>query len=189
MGNALQRRAFMKLRKINAGLSLLTTVLFLNHAMFLAVCMLGRKIEDNVGNMPWVLVVTTVLHAGLSILFAILGHKGAEKRECKAYPKMNLSTYVQRASGIGMILLLIVHIAGAANHFKPKMFHAVLHPVFFAVSLAHIAVSVGKAMITLGIGNAKAVKIVDIIMKILCAATWIASVLGFYRCLFLGVVR
>jgi hypothetical protein len=44
-------------------------------------------------------------------------------------------------------------------------------------------------MITLGIGNAKTVKIVDIIIKILCAVIWIASVIGFYRCLFLGVAR
>ena len=29
-----------------------------------------------------------------------------------------------------------------------------MHPVFFAVSFLHIAVSVSKAIITLGIGNA-----------------------------------
>ena len=180
----------MILRKINAGLSLVTTVLFLNHAISLSIWMLYRcGIQKSPVNMPKALMVVTVLHAVLSILLAILGHKGAEKRKCKSYPKMNSSNIMQRVTGIGMLLLLGLHIAGAATHFQPKILHAVMHPVFFAVAFVHIAVSVSKAMITLGIGNAKAVKIVDIIMKILCAVTWIASVIGFYRCLFLGVAR
>lgn len=180
----------MILRKINASLSLVTTVLFLNHAISLSIWMLYRcGIQKSVINMPKALMVVTALHAVLSILLAILGHKGAEKRKCNSYPKMNASTIVQRATGIGMLLLLGLHIAGAATHFQPKILHSIMHPVFFAVSFLHIAVSVSKAMITLGIGNAKAVKIVDITIKILCAVTWILSVIGFYRCLFLGVAR
>jgi hypothetical protein len=35
-------------------------------------------------------------------------------------------------------------------------------------------------MITLGIGNAKTVKAVDIIVKVLCAVTLVADVVGFY---------
>ncbi len=96
---------------------------------------------------------------------------------------------MQRVTGIGMLLLLGLHIAGAANHFQPKILHTIMHPLFFGVCSLHIAVSISKAMITLGIGNAKTVKIVDIIIKILCAIIWIASVIGFYRCLFLGVAR
>lgn len=180
----------MRLRKINAGLSLLTSILFLDHAIFLSVWMLSRcSIEKSAENMPRVLAVVAAAHAALSILLAFLGHKGAEKRRCKAYPKMNISTNVQRASGILMILLFGMHVAGAANHFQPKMLHAILHPLFFALSLAHIAVSSGKAMITLGIGNARAVRVVDIIMKILCVVTFAAAVIGFYLCLFVGVAR
>ena len=139
--------------------------------------------------MPIALMVTTALHAVLSILLVIFGRKGAEKRKCKSYPKMNSSNIMQRVTGIGMLLLLGLHIAGAANHFQPKILHTIMHPLFFGVCSMHIAVSVSKAMITLGIGNAKTVKIVDIIIKILCAVIWIASVIGFYRCLFLGVAR
>ena len=180
----------MILRKINAGLSLVTTVLFLNHAISLSIWMLYRcSIKKSAANMPIALMVVTTLHAVLSILLVILGRKGAEKRKCKSYPKMNSSNIMQRVTGIGMLLLLGLHIAGAANHFQPKILHTIMHPLFFGVCSMHIAVSVSKAMITLGIGNAKTVKIVDIIMKILCAVTWIASVIGFYRCLFLGVAR
>ena len=77
-----------------------------------------------------------------------------DKRKCNSYPQLNISTIVQRATGIGMLLLLGLHIAGAATHFQPKILHSIMHPVFFAVSFLHIAVSVSKAMITLEIGNA-----------------------------------
>ena len=96
---------------------------------------------------------------------------------------------MQRASGILMILLLAVHILGANNYYKPKALHAVLHPLFFAIVLAHVAVSVSKAMITLGIGNAKVIKTVNVIVKVICIATFIACVIGFYLCLFMGVAK
>ena len=180
----------MLLRKINATLSLLTTVLLLNHAIFLSVWMLSRcSIAKAENFMPWVLVVLMVVHAIISIVLAILGHKGVEKRKCKEYPKLNVSTTMQRMSGVFMLLLLGLHIAGAANHFQPKILHAVLHPLFFAVVLSHVAVSGSKAMITLGIGSAKTVKVVDVVIKIICIATFIASVIGFNLCLFVGVAK
>jgi hypothetical protein len=52
--------------------------------------------------------------------------------------------------------------------------------VFFTVALAHTAVSTGKAFITLGLGSAKFVKAADIAVKVICAATLIASLIGFY---------
>ena len=180
----------MYLRKINAGLSLLTTLLFLDHAIFLSVWMLSRcSIEKSADNMPFIFLAVTVVHAVLSILLMVLGYNGAEKCSCRTYPKLNIPTYVQRITGILMALLFGLHLAGAANHFQPKMLHAVLHPLFFALCLAHIAVSVSKSLITLGIGNARVVRVVDIIMRLLCIAIFAASVIGFYMCLFLGVAR
>jgi hypothetical protein len=102
---------------------------------------------------------------------------------------MNVSTIVQRITSVLMCLLLGLHIAGAANHFQPKMLHAVFHPLFFATALVHVAVSTSKALITLGVGSAKLVKCVDILVKGICAATLVAGVIGFYLCLFVGVVR
>jgi hypothetical protein len=120
---------------------------------------------------------------------AVLGHKGAEKRKCNTYAKLNARTMLQRFSGILMMVLVGVHIAGAATHFQPKMLHAILHPVFFAMVLMHLAVSMSKAFITLGIGSAKLVKAIDIIMPVICGITFIGAVVGFYLCLFLGVAR
>lgn len=180
----------MLLRKINAGCSLLSTILLLDHAIFLSIWMLSRcSISKSAGFMPWVLMGVVVVHALISIDLAISGHEGAEKRKCKSYPKMNAATIVQRASGILMALLVGLHIAGAANHFQPKALHAVVHPLFFTVVLAHIAVSTSKSLITLGIGSANFIKAVDIGIKVLCVITLIAGVTGCYLCLFMGVAK
>ena len=180
----------MLLRKINAGLSLLTSILFLDHAMFLSVWMLSRcSIQKSADNLPWLLVGAFVAHVVLCMIFMVRGHKGAESRRCKTYPKMNIPTFVQRITGILMILLLGLHIAGATTHFQPKMLHAIVTPLFFGASLAHVSISTGKALITLGLGNTRTIRIVDIAMRVLCLSTFAASLIGFYLCLFVGVAR
>ena len=199
---------------------MLIVVLLLDHAIFYAVVMLSRyRIPTHATVLPWMITALVVIHAILSIAMAVLGHKGAEKRKCNTYAKLNARTMLQRFSGILMMVMIGVHIAGAATHFQPKMLHAVLlpvffamvligvhiagvathfqpkmlhavlHPVFFAMVLLHLAVSMSKAFITLGIGNAKLVKVIDVIMMVVCSITFIGAVVGFYLCLFLGVVR
>lgn len=180
----------MILRKINAVLSLITAFLLLDHAIFFSIWMLSRgRMAASATNMPWILVGLTAIHAVLSIVILIVNRKGGDKQEQKQknYFKLNISTYIQRITGMLMIILLALHIIGSANYFQPKILHAIFQPLFFIISLAHVSVSTGKALITLGIGNAKAVKIVDITVSIICAITLVASIIGFYLCLFLGV--
>ena len=180
----------MFMRKLNAGVSLLTTVLLLDHAIFLSIWMLSRgSIAKSSSFMPWVLVGSMVLHAIISIDQAISAHANLPKQKVNQYPKLNKSTMVQRISGIAMAILLVVHIAGAANHFQPKILHAILHPLFFAIVLIHVAVSTSKSLITLGIGNAKFIRIVDISIKVICAITLVLGIIGFYLCLFMWVAK
>ena len=180
----------MILRKINAALSLLATVLLMDHAIFFSVWMLSRcSIEKSADFMPRILAVLMVLHAILSVILLIKNRKGINKIKHKKYSELNIGTYVQRISGVLIILMMGLHIAGAANHFQPKILHAILHPLFFAVALAHSAVSVDKAFVTLGVGSAKFIKAIHIAMKMICCATFAAGVIGFYICLFVGVAR
>ena len=180
----------MILRKINAALSLFTTVLLMDHAIFLSVWMLSRcSIEKSADFMPRILAVFMVLHAMLCIIFLIKSNKGVKKIKYKQYSELNVETYIQRITGVLIILMMGLHIAGAANHFQPKILHAIFHPLFFAVALAHSAVSVDKAFVTLGIGSAKFIRAISITMKIICSATFVAGVIGFYICLFVGVAR
>ena len=180
----------MILRKINAAFSLLTTALLMDHAIFLSVWMLSRcSIEKSADFMPWMLAALMVVHAILSIILFIKNRKDAEKNKHKKYSKLNKETYAQRITAILIILMMGLHIAGAANHFQPKILHAILHPLFFAVALAHSAFSVDKAFITLGIGTAGFIRTVNIVIKMICCATFVAGVIGFYICLFVGVAR
>ena len=180
----------MILRKINAALSLFTTILLMDHSIFLSVWMLSRcSIEKSADFMPQILAVLMVLHAILCIILLIKSRKGIEKNKHKKYSELNIETYIQRITGVLIILMMGFHIAGAANHFQPKILHAILHPLFFAVALAHSAVSVDKAFVTLGIGSAKFIRTINVAMKIICCATFVAGVIGFYICLFVGVAR
>ena len=179
----------MILRKLNAGLSLLTTVLLLAHAIFTSVWMLsGCTISKPVNFLPWILLGLMLIHVLISIDMVISSHMEGENRKGKVYPKMNVSMIVQRASGALLAPVTALHVAGAAGFMQPpEIVHAIVPPLFFTVALTHTAVSTGKAFITLGIGNAKFIKTVDIAMKVLCGATLIASVVGFYIYAFTGV--
>lgn len=172
----------MNLRKINAGLGLLCTALLMDHAIFHAVWMLSRgSIPKTADNLPFIMFGLMLLHGLISIVLAVLGHKGTEKRKYNGYANMNLPTYIQRASGMALILFTVLHIAGTVGILQPpKIIHAILPPVFFSIALMHTAISTSKALIGLGIGNAKLIKISDIAMKVLCGLTLIADVVGFY---------
>ena len=172
----------MVLRKINAGVSLLATVLLLNHAISLSVWMLsGGSIALSPGIWPWILAGTMVIHAMISIDLAISAHADEQTHKGKSYPQMNVQTIVQRISGVLMIVFAALHIAGAAGYMKPpKLVHSIVPPLFFTLVLSHIAVSASKALITLGIGNAKVFKVADIAVKVICGATLIAAITGFY---------
>lgn len=180
----------MKLRRFNALLSLLTTVLLIDHGVFCSVLMLSRySVGSFAPFMPRLLAVLTVVHAFISIAEAFIGRRGAEKRKCKAYPKMNRSTELQRITGVLMLLMLGLHILGAVNVYRPKLLHAVFQPLFFAVVAVHLSVSLSKAFITLGIGNAKFIKAVDLFAKVLGAVIFVAATIGFYLCLFGGIAE
>ena len=172
----------MLLRKINAILSLLTTLFLLNHAIFSSVRMLSKgSVEQSAPFAPWILTGLMAAHAFISIMLAFSAIFEGEKCKCKSYPKMNRSTIIQRVSGILLMVFTALHITGTTGVFNPPhIVHAIVHPLFFAIALMHTAVSVDKAFITLGIGNAKFVKAVSIVTKLICAAILIAAVAGLY---------
>ena len=174
----------MLMRKINAVTSLVTTLLLLTHAILNAVRMLSfGSIASNVGYISWILVGFMALHAFISIDLVISTYMETENSgtKCKSYPKMNIPTVIQRVSGVLLVLFTVLHVAGAGGYMKPPLIvHAILPPLFFALSLIHTAVSASKAFITLGIGDAKFIKAADIAIKVICVVTFVADIVGFY---------
>ena len=175
-------------RKINAAVSLLTTAMLLTHAIVFSIFMLTRcRVADILWIMSWVLLGVMLIHALISIDIAISAHAETGERKGKSYPKMNVPTVVQRASGMLMLPAIILHVLDATGVIvPPQMVQAVVHPLFFAAALAHTAISTSKALITLGIGNAKLIKIVNVVMRVICGATLIAAVIGIYLRTFAG---
>lgn len=172
----------MLLRKINAVISLLITFLLMDHSIFMGAWMLSKgSIPQNASMLPRFLFILMMVHAIMCIVMGIRAHKGTEKGKYNGYSKMNVPTYIQRISGVILIIFTTLHVLGASGVMQPPLFiHAVVPVLFFALSLMHVAVSASKAFITLGIGTAKFVKVVDIVVKIICCATLIADVVGFY---------
>ena len=172
----------MKLRKANAILSLITTILLFYHAISLAAWMLSRGLIPR-GSiiMSFLMIVFFVMHAIISIILLISTHKGSKGPKGKHYPKLNAPMVVQRSSGVLLILFTWLHIAGAIGIMTPPpLVHAIVPPLFFALVMAHVAVSASKSLITLGIGDAKFVQQADAIVKAVCIVTLIADVVGFY---------
>ena len=79
-----------------------------------------------------------------------------------------------------MIAFLPFHIIGMNNHLSNHLLHSIVQPIFFLEVYAHTAISFTKAFITLGIGNAKFIKILDIVMKVFCLFLFIISLVGLY---------
>lgn len=168
-------------RKINAIISLICSLLILTHGTYDAIWMICRgKISTLSIPVPFILVVFLVIHIILSIVTAILASSPKSKEKARMYQKENIKTLIQRASGILIILLLIPHVIGMKQFLNPKILHSIVHPLFFLLVYGHTAISFSKAFITLGIGNAKFIKVIDILSTILCSLIFIASIIGLY---------
>lgn len=173
----------MILRKINAVLSLFTTILLMVHAISIAFWMLSRGQIIPLGGhtLPNVLIGFFAAHALMSIIVLATSHKAEKNNNVMSHSKLNVQTIVQRISGVLLIVFTFLHIAGAKGIITPPAFiHAVVPTVFYTVTMVHIAVSGSKPFITLGIGNAKFIKGADIAIKAICAITLIADIIGFY---------
>ena len=174
----------MFLRKINAVISLLTTLLVLLHASLNAVTMLSAGAIQKPAvavYTSWVLCGLMVLHALICIDMMVSHIMESKGRRYKKYAKLNAATVFQRISGGLLILFTALHVGGTAGPMKPPpVIHATVPVVFFTFVMAHVAVSTSKAFITLGIGNAKTVKAIDIAVKVICVITLIADIIGFY---------
>ena len=168
-------------RKVNAALSLVCTFLILVHGAYDAVWMMLRGLVPNLPKpIAFVLMGFVIVHTILSIVTAILGSGGKSEIKGTMYAKENIKTLVQRIFGGLMLLLLAPHILGMGNRLAPKVLHSIIHPIFFLAVYGHTAISSSKAFITLGIGNAKTIKAIDIVASILCVTIFIASIVGLY---------
>ena len=168
-------------RKVNAVFSFVCTFLILVHSSYDAIWMMLRgKISTLPAPMARIMMVLVIVHIIISIVTAILGSGGKSEIKGTMYKKENVKTIVQRIFGGLILLLLVPHIIGMGNHLAPKGLHSIIHPIFFLAVCGHTGISASKSFITLGIGNAKTIKVIDIVARILCILIFIASIVGLY---------
>lgn len=168
-------------KKINAITSLVSTLLIIVHGGYDAFWMFFR---DKIPTLPKVisilLIISVLIHIVLSIIIVISGIKNNKGKKEKIYKKQNIRTILQRIFAVVTMLLIPLHSIGMSNRLSPKLLHAIVHPIFFIAVYGHVAVSTSKAFITLGIGNTKFIKVIDIVMSIILLFIFLASLNGLY---------
>ena len=143
---------FSNLRKINAAVSLLSTLLIVIHGGYDAFWMFFRgKIPTLPKVIAIILMITVLIHIILSITIIIFGIKESKGKKGKLYKKQNIKTLLQRIFGILMLVLIPLHGAWMWNRLSPKILHSFIHTIFFIAVYGHIAISTSKAFITLGL--------------------------------------
>ena len=166
----------MKLKKINARLSLLTSLAVFVHVGYTAFAYLAfyyNPLLKKLTTIPIMLLVC--LHAVLSMGIVFFSADGTQLNQ---YPKQNVGTILQRASAILILPLLILHIktfgllktcAGDGKWFCFALL-LIAQPIYYATVFTHVTASVSRALITLGrISSLEKKKAVDRVVLIICA--------------------
>ena len=173
----------MKLKKINAALSLLTVLAMLLHIGYTVYAYLAFYYNPGLKllfAMPFMVLVC--LHAICGMAAVFLQSDGTR---LDLYPRQNRQTVLQRMSAALIFPLLLLHL-NTYNLLRSSaeggkwLFFALLmfsQPLFYAVVLMHTAVSVSRALVTLGLlSSPSARRRVDRIALVVCGACFAVAV-------------
>lgn len=169
----------MRLKKIGAALSMLAIPALLLHIGYTVYAYLAfyyNPALKMLTSTPF--MVLTCLHAICGMASVFLQSDGTR---LDLYPKQNLRTILQRVSAALIFPLLILHLStydmlrasaesGRWVHFALLMLS---QPLFYGTVLAHVAVSVSRALVTLGwLSSREGQKTVD-------RVAWVIAALAF----------
>ena len=178
----------MRLKKINAILSLLSVLLLTVHVgynIFSYITFYYNPALKLLTAIPFMVVVCGHAICGMCSVFL-----ASDGTDLTMYRKQNRGTVIQRVSAALIFPLLILHI-NAFNLLKTfssngqfLLFFLImfLQVLFFAVIALHIATSFSKAFITLGLlSDMDKKKRIDLITWIVCAVSFVAAVYSVVR--------
>ena len=178
----------MKLKKINAMLALLALALMILHigySCFAYLTFYYNPFLTKLFAIPF--MVLACLHAvcGMAVVFF-----QADGTRADLYPKQNLRTILQRGTAALIFPLLFLHIntfdmlksSGEGGHLIVFWLVILGELLFFAVVLTHIAVSVTRALITMGwLGSEKIRNCLDLTIYIICGAVFVVLLFSVVR--------
>ncbi|MGN0587386.1 MAG: hypothetical protein ACI4JF_08880 [Oscillospiraceae bacterium] len=170
----------MKIKKINSAAGLAVMLTLLGHIGVMTFSLRTGWYNYRICKMLSHMTLTfLILHIILSIIIFFFFHDGADAR----FKRLNAGTIIQRAAAVVMMILIHFHMNAYAHDVTGETlsagmtaFRIVTELLFFAAVLSHIAVSCGKAFITLGIvRSAKALNVINMTAYIVCAVLMIAA--------------
>ena len=178
----------MKLKKLNAALSLLATALLLAHLGYnVYTYLIFRYDPGPVRLLAIAASIAICLHAILGMCLVFLMGDGTR---LAGYSRQNLRTVLQRVSAALMFPLLLLHVqsfsllqnaAANGNLFGFGML-LVLEVLFFADVILHIATSFSRALITLGwLQKPRTQKILDRVVWVLGAVAFLVAAVAVVR--------
>lgn len=168
----------MRLKKANATLGLLAILILLAHAGYQVVAYFLFIYNPFVTKvLAWAAVAVVSLHAVLGMSMLMFVHDGSSAR---SYSGMNLRTILQRASAIGIMVMLVLHIKSfdILHAGTPGLIAAeIIQLLFFACVFTHIGTSFSNAFVTLGLlGDMDRKKKIDHAVYVICAVLWAVAV-------------
>ena len=167
----------MKLKKLNANLSLLTLLLLLIHEGYQLYAYITFYYNPMLTKVSGRAVVCCfILHAIMSAICVFALHDS----KTIAYKKLNIRTVSQRVSAVMLLLLLPIHIlsfpllqssAGGAGYVLVET----VQIIYYAALSCHISLSFSNSLVTLGrLTDIKKKRVIDIIVLAICALLFIA---------------
>lgn len=173
----------MLLKRINAVLGLLTILALLGHGGVMTVSLwTGWYHYILCKSLSRVTVILLFLHVVMTLGIFFFGHDGA----VMGYPRLNRATRLQRDSAILILVLIHVHTRAYAHMatgavlpgWKAVLF-CVTEVLYFGAVLTHVAVSVSKAAVTLGlVSTERGLRAVDCTARVICALAMLAAAGG-----------
>ena len=165
----------MALKKLNAVTSwILTALLFVHIYTTLVYLLTGRFDLQVMMKVPRALAIVCVIHVCISLAIVFFMHDGSDFTK---YGKLNQRTFMQRLSGLLILLLVHPHVklfAGFIYENLPlsagrKIFVFIVEMLFFGAIYTHLECSFSRSLITMGlIRSEKAERTVDYAMRTLC---------------------
>ncbi len=167
----------MNIKKSNAILSLFTCLMLLIHILYQTVAHLLLFYYPMVSKiLGYAVLIPAVLHGVMSAISVLFIH---DSRKIM-YKKANVRTYIQRICAVIIGVLLPVHLCSYAIHeiaAGSALFYAValIQILFYGAIITHAAVSVSKALITLGmLKNIDKMRMMDRCLFAVCTALFVA---------------
>ena len=182
----------MAFKKCNAYVSLLAFLGMLIHIGYNDFCYLTfyyNPVLKTATAAPF--MICACIHAVLGMMIVFLQGDGTQ---LTMYPKKNVRTIIQRVTAAFIFPMLIIHLktfdlmkeAVGQGKLVGWWMLALVEVLFFGTLISHVAVSVSKALITLGwLSSRERQKTIDCVLYVFSAILFVVSVVAVVRGQFL----